>query len=666
MKALQTSLDVTSNNNNEPKNVMTKNCAYPILVFTLCNLISVSVLAQNNTADVTELDEIVVEEQGEPETALPLGIGMSGETLRTAPGSGGDPVRTIQSLPGMTFTDDQEALPAVRGSRPGDNYFQADFAPLDYIFHVGGLISVFNTDLIESFDIYQSAYGPEFAGVTGGVFDIKLRDPKTDRIQTTVDISLLQTGVLIEGPITDTQSFYLAGRLSYLDLFLGDQIDEEDGVKIEQFPKYSDYQGKYVWKPSEDNRLTLQINGAQDTAQIDIAEDAEDIDTDPVLAGNYLFDTLFHEQALVWDHNASDKLSFKTLLSHTFDKEEGEFGGVGNYEVEEEAFLLKGRASYSLNSQHDLIIGAEVEQGEADLDITAGLPPCGEFDSECLLTGVEQVTLSENIKYTISQGYLKDNWYVTDQLTLYPGVAFQSESIRDNQFIEPRLAAEYALSEKTILSAGVGQYQQRPEYLESSKEFGNPDLEFSNALHAQVGVQQFLSDGWSVKSELYYKSLDNLSTSDPVLNYTNDGEGHAYGLDTLIRKDLTDKFSGWASISLSEARRKDKRTGESFVFEYDQPVNVSVVGNYKFNKKWSLGAKLWAHSGAPVTPVIGAVKDTTRDDFYRPTYGKLNSERFPTYHRIDLRIDLPTKKRQYNGRLLRADERSANRKCAGI
>jgi len=383
----------------------------------------------------------------------------------------------------------------------------------------------------------------------------------------------------------------------------------------------------------------VQFNGAQDIAQINIAEDAEDIDTDPVLAGKYLFDTLFHEQALVWDHNASEKLSFKSLLSHTYSNERGEFGGVGDYEVDEDAVLLKTKASYALSDQHDLIVGAQVTRGDVDLDITAGLPDCGELDADCLLTGEEQVSLTEKFKFTTTQAYIKDNWYVTDKFTLYPGVAFQSEDIRNNQFIEPRLAAEYALSEKTIVSAGVGQYQQSPGYLESSKEFGNPNLEYSDALHAQLGLQRFFNSGWSAKSELYYKSLDNLSTSDPLLNYSNDGQGHAYGLDTLIRKDLTDKFSGWASVSLSQARRKDKRTGETFVFDYDQPVNVSFVGNYKFNKKWTVGAKLWAHSGAPVTPVTGAVEDVDRPGFYRPIYGKLNSDRFPTYHRVDVRID---------------------------
>ena len=621
-------------------------------IFSLYAFISLSassVFAQSPDTETTELEEIVVEEEGEPEAKLPLGVGISGETLRNAPGSAGDPVRTLQSLPGLTFTNDEEALPAVRGSRPDDNYFQADFAPVNYLFHLGGAISVFNADLVKTFNVYQSAYGPEFSGVTGGVFDVELRDPKDDRFRSTLDISLLQAGVLVEGPTTENQSFYLAGRISYLDLFLADQIPEEDdGVKIAQFPKYSDYQGKYVWKPSEANRVTFQFNGAADTAQIDVAEDSSEIETDPIVAGTTFFDTRFHEQALVWDTNVSDNLEAKILLSHSNSVEEGKFGGVGSIDVVTDGFFLKSQVDYAMNSNHDFIIGAQIERAEVDLDLALSIPPCGELDVDCILTGSERLTSKKKFNYTGVRAYLKDNWYITDRLTLYPGLAFQAEDILDKQFIEPRLALEYALSDATTLSAGLGQYQQAPDYLESDRVFGNPDLEYINALHAQVGVQRFFEDGWEIKSELYYKSLDNLVTSDDTVNYTNEGEGYSYGLDTLIRKDLSQKLSGWASLSLSKSRRKDKRTGETFVFDYDQPINVSLVGQYKLNNKWSFGTKLWVHSGAPDTPVIGSTEDPDIPGFYRPQYGKLNSSRFPAYKRLDIRIDRTFKRKKDN------------------
>jgi len=529
-----------------------------------------------SSANTTELDEIIIEEEGEPETSLPLGIGISGETLTTAPGTAGDPLRALQTLPGMNFVEDGEPTPAVRGSRPGDNYFQVDFAPLGYLFHVGGLISVFNADLVESFDIYQSAYGPEFAGVTGAVFDVKLREPKTDRFRSSIDVNLFQAGALIEGPISETQSFYLAGRISYLDLLPGDQISEEDSFKIEQFPKYTDYQGKYVWKPNASHKLTAQINGASDLAQVVVEEDAEEVENDPVFAGTTKLNGQRDEQAVVWDFQANDRLSVKSLVSHVTGKTDLKFGGAGTVDVVEREIGLKTHATYQLSNRHDVSIGAQFNKGTADIDIALALPPCAEFEPDCFATGSEKQALQEKFDYTFSRAFIKDNWYVNDRLTLYPGVAFSSSEYRNEKFVEPRVSAEYALSEQTILSAGFGQYHQSPGYLERSSVYGNPNLDFSEALHAQVGVQRLFSNGWSVKSELYYKALDNLVTTDPELTYSNDGEGHAFGLDTLIRKNLTHKLSGWASISLSESRRKDKRTSESFVFDYDQPVNRAV------------------------------------------------------------------------------------------
>jgi len=613
----------------------------------LC-LFASSAIAQETASEVAELEEIIVEEEGEPETALPLGIGISGDTLSTAPGSGGDPLRTLQSLPGLTFSDDEEELPAVRGSRPGDNYFQADFAPTGYLFHLLGN-SVFNPELIESFDIYQSAYGPEFSGVTGGVFDVHLRAPKTDRLRGSFDISLYQAAGLVEGPISDTQSFYLAARFSYLDLIVGDELDtDEEGVSIIQFPKYSDYQGKYVWKPGERNTVTVQLNGASDTAAVSIEEGAEDIDTDPIFAGTTALEALLHEQAIVWDHKANDRLSFKSLLSHNLFEEKGELGGAGTFDLAGDSVLLKSHASYALSEHHDVKLGAEIGHTDIDLDASFNLPQCGELDVECFATDAERQTDTIDETITGIKAFIKDNWYVTDRLTLFPGLNFQSENYLDKQFVEPRLAAEFALSDSTILSAGFGEYNQSPDYAISSEVFGNPDIDYSHALHAQVGMQRFFNQGWSVKSELYFKSLDKLATSDDELNYTNDGKGSAYGLDTLIRKNLTDKFSGWASISLSKANRTDKRTGESFVFDHDQPFNVSLVGNYKINNKWSVGAKLWAHSGKPYTPIVGATEDPNIPGFFRPEYGKLNSERFPIYHRVDVRIDRTFKRKKDN------------------
>ena len=608
----------------------------------LCLLLCVFhgyLIAQSAIADTAILAPIVVEDDEEPEAPLPLGIGISGNSLRTSAGAAGDPVRALQSLPGFNYASDEEAVPAVRGSRPDDNLFLTDFAPSSYVFHVGGAISVFNADLVKTFNIYPSAYGPEYTGVTGGVFDIELREPKTDKFHTTVDVSIFQAGMLVEGPLSENQSFYLAGRFSYLDLLLADQIPEEDGVRIDQFPKYYDYQGKYVWKLSSDNKLTVQINGASDENAVFIDENSPEIDNDPIFAGTISEQTSFDEQAIVWDSNPSDLVSLKSIVSHGYSDEQGTFGGAGEIDVSADTWVLKSRATIMLGNDHDLTLGGEFRSAEADIDIDFSLPSCSEFEPDCILTGAQRLSTSESTTFDVYHAYIKDAWYLTDKLALFPGIAYRRESRFDKDILEPRLAAEYALTERTLISAGLGMFTQAPGYLESNAVFGNPDIENIKSVHGSLGIKHTFSDGWSVKSEVFYKALDNLVTSDDVLNYTNDGEGKTYGFDTLVRKNLTEKLSGWLSVSLSESRREDTRSGESFVFDYDQPFNVSLVGSYKINDKWTIGTKLWAHSGTPYTPVTGAQEDENTPGFFIPEYAAINSARLPSYQRLDVRVD---------------------------
>ena len=586
------------------------------------------------------LQVIVVEPTGEPSPELPLGIGVSGKTLATVPGAAGDPLRSIESIPGMAFSDDSEPLPAVRGSRPDDNYFEVDFIPSNYLFHAGGLISVFNPGLVESFSIYPSAYGPEYHGVHGGVFDVRLRDPKTDRFRTSLDISLFQSGMLLEGPVSDNQSFYLAGRFSYLDLLIADQLnDEEESETIVQFPKYNDYQAKYVWDISEDATVRFQANGAKDDFAVDIDEDAEDIATDPILAGRIQQKASSHQQAVVVDVNLSDTATLKTAIAHTVEEEDFRLGGAGNVEVNTDTWLSKARLNFPLAENHDITVGGSVELTDYLVDLDFNVPVCTEFEAECILTNSERIATSFTQDVTSTQLYIKDSWYVTDKLTLFPGITLHTEDWLDTQHIEPKFALEYALSDDTVISAGVGVYYQRP-YIEQIEEtIGNSNLDFVRSTQVVAGLERALSRGWSFKSELYYKQLEDLVTGDDDLGYKNGGEGSTVGMDTLIRKDLTDRFSGWLSLSLSESTRRNKATGERFDFEFDQPFNASLVASYQLNDKWRVGGKLWLHSGALYTPVIGATPDSEIAGLYIPQYGELNSERFPTFNRLDLRVD---------------------------
>ncbi|MGB0866045.1 MAG: TonB-dependent receptor plug domain-containing protein, partial [Granulosicoccaceae bacterium] len=247
--------------------------------------------------------------------------------------------------------------------------------------------------------------------------------------------------------------------------------------------------------------------------------------------------------------------------------------------------------------------------------------------------------LNEKLKFNGLKFFVKDSWSVSDKLTVFPALVFHTEDYLDKQLVEPRLSMEYEHRDDLVFSAGTGVYYAMPDYAEINEVFGNPELEYVRSIHAVVGAQKFFSSELDIKTELYVKESDNLVTGDDTLRYANNGEGTAFGLDTIVHKTLNDKISGWFALSLSRAERRHKITGDRFDFDYDQPFNLSLVGNYKLSERWNASAKLWVHSGAPYTPVTGATERPDEPGTYDPIYGEINSKRFPVYHRLDLRFD---------------------------
>ena len=597
--------------------------------------------AVNATAEVTTLEEVLVEGEGRQESIteseLPLGTRIRGEALRRVPGSAGDPLRAIQSLPGMTYADDTLAEPAVRGSRPGDNLAIVDFLPSGYLYHSGGVVSVFHADLIESFSLYPSTYGPEFSGVTGAVADIVLRDPRADEFGGNIDISVLQAGLLFEGPVADDQSFYVAGRMSYLDLLVADQIAEEDGIEFRQFPKYNDYQSKYVWRPTEDTSLKAFANGASDLQEIIISEDSDIADTEPLLSGRFYNDAAFHQQGLLFEKDGRTRL--RSALGHTSTSTVAQVGQAGDLDIATDTWTLRTQAEMPLNASHDLKSGVELANTQATVAIAFSDPACTEFEADCSLSDAPRIDTDRRFSFNRVHLFFKDQWYVGDRLTLMPGLVWQGEDYLDDYYLEPRFSLEYSLSDDTVLSLGAGLYHQMPQFQQIDEVFGNPDLKSFRAVSYVAGLRQQLGRGWDWQAELFYKSLDRLIVGDEDQRYVNAGEGNSVGFDLLLRKSMTEKLSGWLALSLSKSERTNTVTGQTFDFEYDQPYNLSLVMDYRVSDLWSLSGKLWLHSGNVYTPIVGAAEDPDSPGTYDPVYAEINSDRLPDYSRMDIRIE---------------------------
>jgi hypothetical protein len=583
---------------------------------------------------LTILPELVVSAERNPNKVSKTLI--KGEEMRQIAGSSGDPLKSLQSLPGVATSNSGGSAPAVRGSGPGENFYYADSIPVGKIFHFGGL-SVFNGDLIDNFNLYSAAFAPYYDNVTGAILDITLRNPRTDRLGGKVNISLTGADFLIEGPASESQSFYFAARRSYFDLLL--RSIERKGVTL-QIPNYWDYQGKYIWNINADNRLSAHLTGSADTLRAEIASNSDLARTQPDLAGSLSSQDASHTQAVVWDTRLSSLTNNKLVFGHRTGMTEASIGSAGRIYVVSNTNFLREKIVTPLSENHELTLGTNVSQSQVNLDLNFKNTNCTQFNTGCDLSTAPSVQLQDTFISTLWDVSAQERWRIVKDFSLIGGLRHSKDNYLNQSYTEPRVGLEWNWSEQTLLSAGWGRHNQQPSGQQIAPKFGNTNLTHIRADHSVVGISQKIDLDWSWKAEAYYKKFSDLvvGVSDPSVNYVNGASGSAYGSELLIKKEETEKLSGWLSLTLSRSERKNDLTGESFRFEYDQPISTTLIANYKISSEWSWGSK-WAYtSGRPYTPIVGT-NGTYADGRPRPVYAGINSGTLPDYHRLDLRVD---------------------------
>jgi hypothetical protein len=589
------------------------------------------------------IEEVVVTGQS---LALLTEMETETEQLLSIAGAGADPLTAVLSLPGVTFTSDHSSEPAVRGSAPDDNGYYIDFIPARYVFHVFGN-SIFNHDLIHSFNLYPAAFGSEYSDATGAVVDVRLRDPRAEPLTTTLDASFLGAGLLIESGVSDDQAFYLSYRRSLLDQVVSDPDNSDSGVTVQQLPVSADYQFKYRWELDHRNRVTLLSAGASDKAKAVFRSNSNLVRNDPDFAGPATVTTEFDSTGVAWDHLFEDGTQELSLsFTRTRDRDNAHYGTGQFLNVHTDRQMLRGRWEADLSDEHHLTAGAWLENTDYQLQLNAKIPPCSSFDPACPTFGTPLIRFDDNFEMNSQAVFLEDRWRMRSDLSLRAGLHYlQDDHLKENA-IDPRLRLEWQATDEWRFHAAYGHYAQLPKANELVPAMGNPQLGYIGSVHSVLGGERVFGNDWSWKMEAYHKSLQGLPLSlrpdrDPDFEarYSDDVSGEAYGLELLLKKDQTDKLYGWLALSLSRTERRNERTGQTWRFDYDKPVILNWVMNYKADENWMFGFKWSVQSGSPYTPVVEKRSNSSNPLVRDTVYGELNSKRLPLYHRLDLRAE---------------------------
>ncbi len=575
-----------------------------------------------------------------------------------------DLVKVIQLLPGVQSTSEGTTGFSVRGGNADQNLILLDEATVYNASHLMGFFSVFNNDAVKEVTLYKGDIPVAYGGRLSSLLDIRMRDGNARHFAATGSVGTVSSKLTLEGPLVrDRTTFLFSGRRTYADLFLPLAKNRE----------------------IRDNRLYFYDLNAKVTHQID--------DNNRLFLSGYAGRDIFRNQfalmgfgnqtaSLRWNHLFSQRMFFNlTLLRSEFNYE------LGTLEEEENSFrwssLLRDHSfradiTHYLSVNHTLRYGLNSIHHRFFPGTVKGIGEQSRFPDYIL---PEQVALEHAL-------YLSDEIKVSERLTLKAGIRlalFQNAGPGtlqryDGNYLpadslsygkgevyhtyvrpEPRLAFTWMVDGQSSVK---GSFSRTAQFLmlAQNSTAGTPlDIWFPASPNVKPQLSDQLAAGYfrnsrnevfEFSAEIYYRHFSEVTDfkdhAQLILNRylegeLRSGEGHAWGIETLVRKGRGD-LTGWISYTWSRVFRRIPaiNDGKRYPAPFDKPHTLNLVASYDPGGRLS-GSLTWVYSsGLPVTFPTGRAYV---GNVLLPVYSARNEYRMPAYHRMDLSLTLREKNR---------------------
>ena len=580
--------------------------------------------------------EVVSEREPMPEV---VERSLSIEEISKIPGTQGDALKAVQNFPGVARAPFGSGLLAIRGAAPEDSAVFLGYHEIPLLFHFGGLRSVFASEILAQIDFIPGNFDSRYGDAIGGVVNVQPRKGRRDGYHGFIDVNAFDSGFLVEGPIAKG-SFAVAGRRSYIDFLLPRVLPQDAGINFTVAPRYWDYQILFDY-PVDDGELTVRAFGSSDQLKLafsganDDPEATEDV-RNQVETAQYFsrLDFVYRKRFGEWEF----------LFTPAWRPGFTQLGilGILDLDVHTNDITTRTEISRQISKRVRWRVGTETTTTLFDIGVTAPTT-----------TLIASDAISRQVKGTLFRGaaYSTVTIAATDNVVLYPGVRVEWFSAPlDRAAVDPRLRGVWKLADKTSLKGAVGLYSQGIQQpVQFDPIFGNPRLGLQRSVHTSLGVAQELPWDSFIEVTGFYKELWKLVSPSTELtrkttgdvgseSFANTGTGRIYGMELLLRKNLSQNVYGWVSYTLSRSTRVDAPGVARRLFDFDQTHILTIIGSYKFKRGWQFGARFRLVSGNPFTPVANGVADAQTGG-YIPIQGPINGDRLPAFHQLDLRLD---------------------------
>lgn len=596
-------------------------------------------------------DEIVVRASrlsllDEPPDSFSLGR----EEIESLPHLGGDVFRALPRLPGVT-ANDVTAQFSIHGGRRDEVKIVLDGQELYGAFHLkdyDNALSLVPARILAGASLTTGAYPVSQGDRMSGVLDLRTVDPPDGR-HLVLGVSVLDALASGSGRFSEGRGAWLAtGRRGSLDL-ASEVIGNED-------PRFWDALGK----------VELETGLGLFSGRVLAAGDALGIDK----AGSGEFERLDNEYRSTYGwltHQAAPEESLLVETIGSWARIETDRGSSANdeeagYELHDRRDLdvvsLSQAWTWELGPRHLPRWGFEARRYDAFFDYAKDLEPEVVVVAPFSPLRRTEHRFRGSLRGEHLGAWISDRVSFLDRLTAEAGARYDRHTATDDTLVSPRVSLGWRLGERSVVRAAWGRFYQSQRPYELQVEDGESSLfPAERSEHRVLGYETFFEPGRfgvdALRVELFDREVEDPrpryeSLLEPV-NFFPEIEpdrvriaperSTAQGIEILLRGSRGPRFD-W-SLAYSHARAEDRLSGETVPRSLDQPDTVALDLNFRLPRQWSLSLAWRYHTGWPTTPVEAGFVIDPEDPEEEPElvamFGRLNSERLPDYHRLDLR-----------------------------
>ena len=558
-----------------------------------------------------------------------------------------DLIKTIQLMPGLKSNGEGSNGFSVRGGATDQNLILLDEAPVYNASHLLGIFSAFNSDAIKDATIIKGNSPAQFGGRLSSVLDVKMKEGNNRTYHASGGIGLISSRLTVEGPIQkEKSSFIVSGRRTYADIFARRSSDFKD-IKL----YFYDLNAKANFAINDKNKVYFSGYFGKD-----------------VLSASNLFGSDWGNTTatLRWNSLWSSKLFSNTSLIYSnYDFNVGAQNDVSEININSniEDFNLKQDFSFYPNSKNTVRFGFNVIHHNITPTTIEGTDIISNKKSRKGLENSVHISNSFKASDKINLDYgLRFSFYNVlggDTYNIYQNGAFLESIKLDNGKIgktyynlEPRISINYRANNTTSLKIGYARNSQNLHLMSNSTGGSPTDQWIGNSYNIKPEVADQVSLGFSknfndnmfeLNAETYYKTMKNqidyrdgaeINTVPDIESELLFGKGRAYGLEILLKKNKG-KLTGWIGYTLSKTERKINgiNNNQWYNAKHDRTHDLSIVGVYTLNSRWTLSGSFIYSTGNAVTFPTGKY---ILNDVVIYQYGNRNVDRMPDTHRLDI------------------------------